>query len=1048
MNHLFPYPKMGKSWLEILEDPLTRKLLGHDTATPEEVPFVSGVHSRFKYLLQDPLKHLSFAKIGYTALEAFLQANCTGPPLDFDPLPVIVPDAYRADFPRLKEEMLKSLSVDGIDVYPLTPYIELFWFAKCMMDSATLAEEGFNGRRARMRINFWHQKLLPEVSDTLHNIIYHDASVLDTQMSSRLIYGGAAAQEHMVEFLVERANIRIYYGDEELGREDLLRAAKLRDFEFALTGVLGKKTKHQEKDVSQLVILAKSRPDEPEPYSSRKSSRADQGSRKSSVADRSVRSLSLRPLTPGSPSSDMAQMFSSMAGGVPPTGEGQPKNIALSDDTLFEKIQFLHRPHQLHDPATEIVTDQSHLPIALAFMDPNDQPQLYPMDSIILLAIASSISNTQASDGLTREETLPYATRVLEGGSSNWSVYSQALLIRSRIEGYRSRTAERGLLQLQALVDQVIAETTYNKFRKQSVAEREAAIREATKAILPAGPEEDERSTVAERMRFIHQVSPPFRWELEAELAARWTQMGGLKTALEIYERLRMNAEVALCLAATDREAEAVELLKKTLFVNLDQEMKEGDTVEFNDPLPAEAARLLCILGDIEKAPKYYNLAWSVSSERYARAKRSLGAFYFKKRDLKAAVEAYEAALRVNRQDHATWFTLGCVQLELKDWPGAAESFSRVVQLDDRDAQAWSNLAVTLLKLPAPVHSPKAEKAEEPSGLETIKENAPNENDDKEVTIEADHDPYQHTREALRALRRAAQLKRDDARIWDNYLTVAASIPPNPDHPEKSTPWQEIVHAMSRVIELRHKKEGEGCIDVKILDALLDHVTGIWDYPTPEEEQANEKDTEAHSPPAEQLTSDPKKEEDTTEDVGTSDGARKSPPGSRSHSPDSPPDVASHSDEDIVATLRSKVPRVPYLVRALTTMLDTQISPLATSSPQLFLTLSHAALWRHRPAEALSLLEKSWRATTNSPNSKPHEMVEATVTLVNAYKTLGPVERERTGGLVEKGWAFKSKNAIRSVMSKAKGAWEDTPDYQELEEMMQGLKAESKKTDE
>src|SRR5204862_7704432 len=103
--------------------------------------------------------------------------------------------------------------------------------------------------------------------------------------------------------------------------------------------------------------------------------------------------------------------------------------------------------------------DSSTLPPSLAALDPSSQAMLQPLDSIILLLLASTITNTDPADGLTREETLPYATRVLEGGSSNWQVYTQALLLRSRIEGYRSRTIERGLLQLQALVDQVIADT-------------------------------------------------------------------------------------------------------------------------------------------------------------------------------------------------------------------------------------------------------------------------------------------------------------------------------------------------------------------------------------------------------------------------------------------------------------------------------------------------------------------------------------------------------------------------------------------------------------
>lgn len=1012
MDQLFPYPKSGNSWLDILEDPLTRKLLGHDASMAEEVPFVQGVHQRFKFYLQDPLKHLSFAKIGYTALEAFLQAHCTGPPLDFDSMPVIVPEQYRKDWPKLKEEMFKSLSVDGIDVYSLITRIELFWLAKCMMDSATLAEEGFNGRRARMRINFWHQKLLTERSDTLQNIIYKDMNVLETQMASRLVYGGAAAQEHMVEFLVERATIKTYYGDEDSAREDLLRAAKLREFEFALTGALGKKTKFQEKDVTQLVVLAKSRDVEPEPYSSRKSSRAEQGSRKSSVAERSVRSMSLRPVTPGSPNSDMAQMFSSMAGAMSPA-VSQPQNVLLNDDTLWENIQFGTRPSEGVDPTTEIVTDQSHLPLSLAFLEPGDQPQLFPMDSIILLAIASSITNTQASDGLTREETLPYATRVLEGGSSNWAIYSQALLVRSRIEGYRSRTAERGLLQLQALVDQVISETQGSQ--PESRVDGNADESNGNPSTFFPKAKDEEVATVAERMRFIHQLQPPFRWELESELAARWTQIGGLKTALDIYERLEMHAEVALCLAATDREAEAVSRLKGLLFLEANKELQDDDEVSMRSPLPAEAPRLLCIVGDIQQEPKYYNLSWTVSNQRYARAQRSLGKFYASKRDFASAVKSYTAALHIARQDLPTWFALGCLHLELEDWQAAVEAFTRVVQLEDRDYQGWSNLAVALLRLPPPVPSP-ATATSEPSGLETIDETVTSEEDGKILPSQVD--PLQHTFEALRALRRAAQLKRDDARIWDNYLTVAASIPPDPERPERSTPWQEITVAMSQVITLRSKKEGESCIDVKILDALVDHVINVWDYPTADQATDNNLQpvqpvsTQPEDLPPSPTNSNP--EEQVTEDP------------SGAHRPS------------------TTAQRLPFLARSVATLLDTQVAPIATASAPIYNILSQFAFWRHRPHESLSLIEKAWRATTNNPNAKASALVNATATLVKAYKLLGPMERERTGGIVEKGWRFKGRSAVKSVIGKVKSMdGEDDGNIKDLEEMLEALKVES-----
>ena len=168
MDHLFPYPKMGSSWLEILHDPLTRKLLGFDAVHAEKTPFISGVSSRLKFLLNDTSKHLAFLKIGYTALEAFLQANCTGPPLDFNPEESIFPETYRdSDLPSIRKEMLNALSVDGSAIYQLTPHVELFWLAKLIMSDNAMAELGFNGRRARFMVNHWHQKLLSESSGAL-----------------------------------------------------------------------------------------------------------------------------------------------------------------------------------------------------------------------------------------------------------------------------------------------------------------------------------------------------------------------------------------------------------------------------------------------------------------------------------------------------------------------------------------------------------------------------------------------------------------------------------------------------------------------------------------------------------------------------------------------------------------------------------------------------------------------------------------------------------------------------------------------------------------
>lgn len=986
---------MGHSFLEILHDPLTRQLIGYDDQnwkSPKD--FITSVHARLEDILQDPAKHLSILKMGYSALEAFLQSNCTGPPLDFDAQEIVIPPGLSAHAAAVRSELSKSLDVDGSAVYSLIPNIELFWLARACLTVAAIAEAGFNGRRARFRVLFIHQKLLLEKSDTLRELIYVDAAVLETQLSSRLTYHGAAAEEHFVEFLVERAAVRTYYGDDHLAREDLLRAAKTRNFQFALTGALGKRTKFQERDISQLVVLAKSRDREPEPYSSRKSSRAEgSDSRSSAHNEQGAVQSSMAPLSPAT--EIKAQTH-------------RPEDIPLNDDTLLEAIHFKQMPQSDADLST--VSPTSDLPRRLASLDPAQQPLLNPMDSIILLAVASAVSTSAPSDSLTREETLPYATRVLEGGSSNWQVYTQALLVRSRIEGYRSRTAERGLLQLQALVDQVIAETTSptspSSEHAHTVRNTDDGPRENPPSItitpssqppstfLPK-PTPTESAPVAERLRYVYQLSPPLRWELESELASRWVTMGGLKTALEIFDRLQMHAEAALCLAGTDQEAEAVARIRRLLFED-EQEDGKSDGDKEKDPLPPDAPRLFCILGDIvassqdpnsdEKAQRYYNRAWTVSNARYARAQRSLGRWFAQRKRYPEAAGAYRKALAISRLNSATWFALGAVQLELQDWKGAVVSFGRCVRDGgEEDAMAWSNLAVALLK-----GGGDEEEEEVETTTETIRDDQVEKEDESIVNSLAELDldippqapavqqstnlepfptfpptgskKYKSNQAALTVLQQAVRLSPLDSRIWDNYLTAASSIPP------PRTPWSLIIHAQRQIITLRSARDGERCVDLKILSALVDHV------------------------------------------VSSSPGAR----------------------PDLGKTVAGLV----------VDLLESAIVPLITTRQELWWLTAEVRRWRGQDPQALEAAEKAWRVLIQrlQDDDDHHDggggkenwdaAVDGTVRLVGWYRDI----------LVAGGkWKFKAKSAVRAVMGKGKDRWEDSPGWTRLEDVLREI---------
>ncbi|KAK6813580.1 hypothetical protein RU639_010359 [Aspergillus parasiticus] len=925
----------------ILQLPLAKIVFGHDSADESTLARVSSGEISYTTFLANKTKSISQTQpdgstpeqrssqllhIGLAALFSFLQSNVTGPPLSFSPAELIIPSILRTNPTSLRAvraHIIRDLSVDGEAAYRLTPNVELFAVAKAILaDTDFLLTNGpLVARTARMRVNFLHQKMLSEITGTLQDAIYSDME----QISSALLNGNAAASE-TAKFLLERALIHTHHGLDSKARADIDKAATARNFKFALTGKLGKRTKFQERDISQLVIIAKS---------------AD------NATDTNVNST----------------------GDSEPSEPSGPKNLDLNDDTLLESISFTKDEKQQSRDNQVTIQDESTLPPALASLDPGNQPKLNPVDSAILLALAAAITNTTPEDGLTREETHPYATRVLEGGSSNWQIYTQGLLARSRIEGYRARTVERSVLQMQALVDQVIADTATLDSQATSTVEEPTTF-------LPR-PEKSESASAAERLEYIWLLNFSTRWDLEAELASRWVNLGGLRTALEIYERLQMWAEAALCYAATEREEKAKSMVRKQLYEPTNREL-EDENEKFEgpelSPLPADAPRLFCILGDMDSDPTMYERAWEVSNNRYARAQRSLARHYLtvKPPALEKAEEAYRKSLQINRLNHGAWFSLGCVQLELQRWDDAKASFTRAVQLEENDAESWSNLAAAILQTPQPDES-------KPTAVEQL----PDEEGELE-TGKAPEDPHKHKREALAALSRAAQLKNTNSRIWDNVLTVAASIPP------PFTPFRDVITAQKKLIEILGDKKGEKCIDLPILGMLVDYLTTAYEY-----EDLVIKVDNGSEPPQQVVRS------------GTIAGQ-----------------ILSLVDNLIV----------PQITHSASLWLLVARVEQWRGQPS-------KALEAHEKAWRATVASSTQGAFQMGDEKKWMEIVRATEKLVrNGYSKYGPMDKEGQedageAELVAKDWRFKARSAVRGILGKGKEFWEDSEGWSQLKEL-------------
>ena len=153
--------------------------------------------------------------------------------------------------------------------------------------------------------------------------------------------------------------------------------------------------------------------------------------------------------------------------------------------------------------------------------------RLHPVDQAVLLALCLDVSNSNPADGLTNEEMLPYIEKVLSTGSdSNWMIYSTALLERSWLEFERRKTADRAMLQMQALIDQHSTKLTITQSTYKSI---------------------EESAPAQDRLRFIYCVAYLSHFELKRDLAFKYLQCQVFVSALNYFRELELWDEVVTC---------------------------------------------------------------------------------------------------------------------------------------------------------------------------------------------------------------------------------------------------------------------------------------------------------------------------------------------------------------------------------------------------------------------------------------------------------------------------------------------------------------------
>ncbi|KAJ3845906.1 hypothetical protein EV368DRAFT_53429 [Lentinula lateritia] len=659
-------------------------------------------------LMQDePQNELLRLALAVACLHAFLQVNWTGPDLDFQPLDILPQtESHNLSNQSLNELAISELALGGEPAYHLAQHAIFLRLAQILLDAPY--HHCQTAIWWRLRAHLVHQQVIDEpviLPDNDMTTFEHWQSpfALDSpDLNGRL--------------LLEHGLLHHIFQQDKIAAEYFVKAARATDLQYELTGALGKRTKFQQTELSQLVLLAESHlPD--------------------------VNSEKTEVLSTNEP--DQAVV---------------PETLALNDDTLLEKTEFTSS-RLLADPSSS----------SLYRIDPSNQPPLHPLDQCILLSLCLNVRNTSPLHGLTSEQMSPYVARVISH-PRNWTIHTMALLLRSRLEANRTRTVERSTLQLQALVDQMPATDV-------------------------------EAAPVSERLRYLHSISLPPKWELERELANRFISLGVIRSALDIYERLEMWEEVVKCHVSLDRPDRGITIVKDLLAGNkveseavISREKASGavDSMKRLQRFDSvREAKLWCILGDIEPehAVEHYKRAWEISKNTSGRAMRSLGGFYFARAEYGLARECLQKSVKIEPLLSKSWFILGCACMRLEDWQGAKEAFARCVTIDEEDGESWSNLASMYLRIE------ESNKDGDSAGTTVVTHN--------------------NNQLAFRALKEGLRRSYDNWRMWSNYMIIAVDL----------GELAEACRALGRVVEETSNKAGGVVLDEDVLDRLVIAVT-------------------------------------------------------------------------------------------------------------------------------------------------------------------------------------------------------------------------------
>lgn len=206
-----------------------------------EIPDVTQDFDVFKQqLVLNLLKQVEdndLMRIGIISLKAFIQECWTGPPIKGFDVPI--------------KDVTTLLENDGEQAYALTPYPILLIIALAVFECDFVSRQTFSSWW-RFRAYFVHQKILENPTGSLYDAIWDQIKMISLPELNDF------SRNLHTRYHLELGMVLHYYKYDLKAKEEFVLAQETSKFEWSVTGYLGKRTKFQTFDVSQLAVVAKS----------------------------------------------------------------------------------------------------------------------------------------------------------------------------------------------------------------------------------------------------------------------------------------------------------------------------------------------------------------------------------------------------------------------------------------------------------------------------------------------------------------------------------------------------------------------------------------------------------------------------------------------------------------------------------------------------------------------------------------------------------------------------------------------------------------------